>query len=463
MRISDEAGVRVTTADSDSGMAGVDEVDAGSESLADDEVIDFITDRPVRVKPNEDVRQDIARALFHEYGISVDDMARDFPVPIEIEGRRRGTRRADIAVFLPGSEHTLENLQRVVVCKPKPKPSRTVTKIRTHEQAQKDLAELELLLGTPQTPQARYGMWTNGLDFFFLYREATRFGMRFEPRADWPLDTATFSGSAATASRLRRGEVAALKTAFRRCHNYVHGNEGLPKDAAFWQFLYVIFTKIYDERQHRLRGLERQFYVHASEPFNTEGRQAISSRIRALFAEVKREYPLFTPRDELSLSDRALAFVVGELASYDLWATDIDAKGIAYQELVGTNLRGDRGQYFTPRGAVELMVQILDPQEHETVFDPACGTGGFLRGTLRHLLRKWQDSEGTIGLPDTEAQLAAHQDRLEKYANEHLFGADFDPFLVRAASISVMLLTGAEGNVFHMDSLAFPDGHLPRG
>ena len=44
-----------------------------------------------------------------------------------------------------------------------------------------------------------------------------------------------------------------------------------------------------------------------------------------------------------------------------------------------TNLRGDRGQYFTPPGAVKLMVDILDPQEDEVVLDPACGTGGFLR------------------------------------------------------------------------------------
>ncbi len=54
-----------------------------------------------------------------------------------------------------------------------------------------------------------------------------------------------------------------------------------------------------------------------------------------------------------------------------------------------------------------------------------------------------------------------HQERLDKYAQEHLFGADFDPFLVRATSMSVMLLTGrASGNIYHMDSLAFPDGEL---
>ena len=34
-----------------------------------------------------------------------------------------------------------------------------------------------------------------------------------------------------------------LRTAFRRCHNFIHGNEGMPKDAAFWQFLYLISAK----------------------------------------------------------------------------------------------------------------------------------------------------------------------------------------------------------------------------
>ena len=87
---------------------------------------------------------------------------------------------------------------------------------------------------------------------------------------------------------------------------------------------------------------------------------------------------------------RALAFIVGEIAPYNLTGTDADVKGIAYQELVGDNLRGDRGQYFTPRAAVSLMVDILDPQETDTVLDPACGTGGFLRQTLRHLLEKWR-------------------------------------------------------------------------
>lgn len=430
-----------------------------TSTLAEDEAIDFITGQPVKLRGNEEVRQQVARALYGEYGIRVQDMERDFRIDVEVEGRK-SRRRADIAIFEPETEHTMANLRRVVVCKPMPKVGR-VTKLRTYAQAEKDLAELKTLLGTEATPQVHYGMWTNGVDFFFLEKETSRWSATFEPRASWPLaDESVQPDTVVSVGRLRRGEAGMLKTAFRRCHNYIHGNEGMPKDAAFWQFLYLLFAKMYDERESLRARRPPQFYVLPNEPFEDAGRHAIRRRIEALFAEVKRQYELFGPTDELTLSDRALAFIVGELASYDLTGTDADVKGIAYQELVGDNLRGDRGQYFTPPGAVKLMVDILDPQEDEVVLDPACGTGGFLRETLRHLLEKYRAQEQTTGFPDTREQLVEHQDKLQDYARDRLFGADFDRFLVRTASMSVMMLTGKPGNIYYMDSLAFPRGHL---
>ena len=65
------------------------------------------------------------------------------------------------------------------------------------------------------------------------------------------------------------------------------------------------------------------------------------------------------------------------------------------------------------------------------------------------------------GLPDTKEQLISTRTGCSEYARDHLFGADFDPFLVRTSSMSVMMLTGKPGNIFYMDSLAFPGGHLP--
>jgi type I restriction enzyme M protein len=43
------------------------------------------------------------------------------------------------------------------------------------------------------------------------------------------------------------------------------------------------------------------------------------------------------------------------------------------------------GEFYTPRPVVRLMVNILDPKEGETIYDPACGTGGMLLGAIRHI------------------------------------------------------------------------------
>ena len=103
------------------------------------------------------------------------------------------------------------------------------------------------------------------------------------------------------------------------------------------------------------------------------------------------------------------------------------------------------------------MVRILDPKENEKVLDPACGTGGFLVATLAHLLSRFR-SEYKRDLGDTTQDSIL--DRLRDYANKNLFGADFDPFLVRASTMNVLMAANTEGHIFHMDSFAFPRSHL---
>ncbi|MBX6383141.1 MAG: N-6 DNA methylase, partial [Microbispora sp.] len=351
------------------------------DALADDEDIDFITGKRIKLRGNEPVRQAVALALAYEYRIPVEDMERDYPIPVDVVGKRRATKKADIAIFEHGKPHTLDNLRRVVVCRPQPKLGRSVTKLRTFQQAAKDLEDLEELLGAEDTPKLRYGMWTNGVDQFFLYKSTSRFGATFEQLPYWPVADESdeeLSGARPSVGRFRLGEAGALKTAFRRCHNYIHGNEGMPKDAAFWQFLYLLFAKMHDEKVSRRNGTPPEFYALPREHNDEAGRKAIRERVLQLFDAVKKEYDVFSARDKITLSDRAIAFIVGELGSYNLSGTEADVKGLAYQELVGTNLRGDRGQYFTPRNAVEFMVDILDPQDDETVLAPCCGTGGFL-------------------------------------------------------------------------------------
>jgi type I restriction enzyme M protein len=426
-------------------------------------ITDYITEREVKDSPKERVRQRIIRALFHEYGFPTKSMESDFSIPVEVGGKRR-RKKVEIAIFDYDKEHILENLRRVVVCRPEPKNGKKgVTKLRDHQQAANDLEELKEFMTA--VPTCQYGLWTNSLDMFFLRKEITRFDTLFEPRADWPLaEESQGSRSVVSDARLRRADPEMLCMAFWRCHNFIHGNEGMPKDATFWQFLYLIFAKMHDERSE---GITRRFYAYLNEALTAEGQKAIRTRIEPLFEEVKQKYgpasdnPIFRGNEEITLSDRALGFLVAELSRFDFARTDIDTIGVAYQGLVGTNLRGDRGQYCTPRGTLSLIVEMLDPQEDERVLDPACGTGGFLRETLKHLLERLKQEEGTAGDPDSTQDLLSHQARLTRFARNNLFGADFDPFLVRASSMNLLMVANTTGNVFHMDSLAFPQGHLP--
>ncbi|HSP14487.1 MAG TPA: N-6 DNA methylase [Thermoanaerobaculia bacterium] len=430
------------------------ETQPDSDVLAEGRVLDFISGtKELKDTAKEQVRQRIARALFHEYGISVEDMEADFAV--SVQGRRR---RVDIAIFSPGQPHSSENLRRIVVCRPEPvQNKRGAVKMRDYTQAAKDLDEIKPFF--EEVESCEYGLWTNGLEFFFLKKKSTKFQIDAEPIGDWPAADESFgTRDVVSHARARRADPEMLRTAFRRCHNFIHGNEGMPKDAAFWQFLYLIFCKMHDERASRDR---RRFWAGPQEQFTDAGRKEIQKRIGPLFEEVKQEYKaIFRESDQITLSPRALAFMVSELAKYEFTRIDVDAKGAAYQEIVGTNLRGDRGQYFTPRGAIRLVVQILDPKEHERILDPACGTGGFLVAALAHMMNRFRDEADIRANAETSEEFESLHVRLRKFASNQLFGCDFDPFLIRASQMNMVMAGDGKGHLYHLNSLEFPDGHL---
>lgn len=434
----------------------VDEAGEAIATIEEGKILDYITGEPVNERPKEIVRQKTARALVHEFGIRPEDMEPDVWVPLEIGGKP--TRRLlEIAIWDPDDEHEVEKIKRVVVCKKEPSSNGT-TKIRTHAQAESDLRELKAYMAA--LPECKYGMWTNGIDLFYLKKTETRFDTKFEPIGDWPPAAESLElEDVHSRGRLRAADPDMLKTTFRRCHNFIHGNEGMQKEEAFWQFLYLIFAKMYDEEVHKREN--REFWAGPTERFSEEGRKKIRSRVEPLFEQAKSAYSdVFDGDERIKLSDRALAFMVSELSRYDFTRTNLDAKGAAYQEIVGSNLRGDKGQYFTPRGVVDMAVDMLNPKTDERLLDPACGTGGFLVSTLSHLLSKLRQERDINPHDESSEAFYEIKDILEEYAETNLFGMEFAPELVKATTMNIAMATGASGNVYHANSLDFPNGHL---
>ncbi len=64
----------------------------------------------------------------------------------------------------------------------------------------------------------------------------------------------------------------------------------------------------------------------------------------------------------------------------------------------------DGGQFFTPRQVIKAMVRVIDPKVDETVYDPGCGTGGFLAQSFEHI-------KGKLGNDATGEQLETIKQR----------------------------------------------------
>ncbi|WP_432139755.1 methylation-associated defense system DNA methyltransferase MAD2 [Streptomyces sp. bgisy154] len=440
---------------------------SAAPSVESAEAFDYITGSAlVRLNDGEKVRQWIGRVLAHQYGIHPADMESDFAISVVDEATgRTSRRRASIAVFEEGKPHEAGNIRRVVVTKPRPKAARASSRSRTGAESKERVDEVAALMRAAG-PQCTYGLWADGQDIHFIHRVTSSSQATYLPVPSWPRSDAP--GAVSSPDIARPGEATMLGFAFRRCFGYLHANEGLSRDAAFWQFLYVLFAKAHDERLVRDQRRAARFSIGANGPAEEEpGLSGVAARIGELFEEAKAfhaDQGLFGDQDRLTLGEGALAFIVSELAACSILSSSPDALGAAYQELAGDCLRGDHGQFFTPSSAVRLMVEILDPAENETVLDPSCGTGGFLSESLLYALHKWEASE------DTEVLTAREQTRLEissrlrlrEYARDRVFGADIDPALARAAAVGVMLLSDVAGNTFQMDSLGFPwEGSLP--
>ena len=418
-------------------------------------MLDYVSGRPIKETKKALVCQRVVRALIHEYGFSPEDMELDFSIG--------GRKKVGVAIFHHGKDHTIENLSRAVLCRQEPNVGKNAIRIRDFEQAAKDLDEIATIM--QEVKAIQYGLWTNGLEFFFVEKERSRFETKCNPIGDWPMAAESIGTKEVVSdAHTRVADNEMLKITFRRCHNYIHGNEGMPKDAAFWQFLYLIFCKMHDENLRGKQGKawRRRFWAGPKEQFEEQGRKEIRKRLEELFIEVKGQYKnIFRGNEEIALSNRALSFIVSELAKYDFTRTDVDAKGVAYQELVGVNLRGDRGQYFTPRGVVKLVIEILAPNRTETLLDPACGTGGFMVATLGYMMRQFRREQNIDYRSEDTAEFLSAHEQLREYAATKVYGADFDPFLIRAAQMNMVLAGDGSGHIYNMNSLEFPLGHLP--
>jgi type I restriction enzyme M protein len=122
--------------------------------------------------------------------------------------------------------------------------------------------------------------------------------------------------------------------------------------------------------------------------------------------------------------------------------------GDAFEYLLSVmGSQGDAGQFRTPRHIIDFVAACLNPQKHETVADPACGTAGFLLSAYKHILSQNTDKRlGDKLTPDQRKKLA-----------ENFVGYDISPDMVRLSLVNMYLHGFTTPKIFEYDTLSSED------
>lgn len=398
-------------------------------------ILDFIDGTTQRKDtPEERVRQEILKSLVREYGYKKDQIEVEYSIKF---GSNR--KAVDVAIWQPGQEHTQEGIYIIVECKDP----------KTKSHGKKDGVD-QMHSYASACMNSTYGMWTNGDELLTFRYVADKAGKRVpDPVPDLPHAGGEVPDDAPQFDQLRPAASDSLLYSFRRCHNYIAGNQGIQKSDSFLELLKIIFCKIQDERD----SPAPTFYITPTERQGAAGKKKCRKRIEKLFESVKQSYEsIFKADERIELTDDVLAYIVSQLQMYSLLESDVDVKGHAYETIVGSNLRGDKGQFFTPRNMCHMMTRMVDPAEDDIILDPAMGTCGFLVTAMNYVLEKISDSVEASGRSKTGKQEALAR-RKRDFLTRHIVGMDFNPILVRASKMNMVMDNGGTGQLFHANSL----------
>ena len=133
--------------------------------------------------------------------------------------------------------------------------------------------------------------------------------------------------------------------------------------------------------------------------------------------------------------------IVNRLSKLNLSIIETDVKGEAFEYFLkeSVSVGNDLGEYFTPRHIVKLMVALTDPKFGDKIYDPCCGTGGFLIEAYKNL---WSKCKHT-------------KENVEKLQEHTIYGRELTG-TARIAKMNMILAGDGHINIKQMDSLSKP-------
>lgn len=386
---------------------------------AEGRIIDYLDNEIRRPNtPEERIRQKMVQILHCEFGYPTSHIGIERAVNIG-----REVKRADIIVYNNATacaSNDQGNIRLIAECK-----------------APNVLDSDGQLNSYMSATSAQGGFWTNGNKIVF-YRKDLVSGAIISwiglPKHEQAWDSI---------GKYRKGDLIVpvdLKLAFRRCHNAIY-RTGIDSEDIALDMVRIILSKIEDESSAKD---ECDFHITPEEFNDVHAHDVACERVRKLFYAVRDRYKdVFSPTEEITASNSQLAVVISQLQQYSFMDSPHDVIGTAYETYVASHLKGERGQYFTNRLVVNMMVKMAAPTEKDIILDPACGSGGFILTAMNYIFDNIDNSNRTANAKEVLKRNVVHQ----------LFGVDISPKLVKIAKANMLLGKDGHGGIEHANSL----------
>jgi type I restriction enzyme M protein len=258
-----------------------------------------------------------------------------------------------------------------------------------------------------------------------------------------------------------------VRTTVKSIQDIMRQDVGVDGDAQrISQLTWLFFLKIMDDQDRELELIKDgyrspipkklQWSKWAADPEGMTGQALLDFVNDELFPGLKDLKPTGKTRDRGRVvrdvfedaynymkSGQLLRQVVNKINQVDF--NNLDERrhfGEFYEQLLNDlQSAGNAGEYYTPRAVTAFMVDRIDPHPGEILFDPACGTGGFLTCAIRHM-----EAKAYVRTPKQRETMQASLRAVEKKQLPHML------------CVTNMLLHGIEDPSFvrHDNTLARP-------
>lgn len=402
--------------------------------MTENKFYDYATGKEVKNNPEEKYRQLFEHILIDDLGYPKSHI--DIEVVLQ-RGSNRNAEEVDIVVY-NSDVHKQENAYIII-------------EIETPKKKY-DLQAFTYVTATT----APYCVWFAGLEKnsegpFYHYRNIAVDPTKFSIIPTLP----RYGETQETIGKYKKQDLKpakALKLLFNRIYYRLYGSGPIKREENIAvEVIKMLFCKIMDE----INPDELcEFRATPSELESEEGKKAIRKRIDGLYAQLLKDpdFGMMFKGESLEYNNDWIAYIVSELQGIALMheETNTDALGDAYELLLPSTLKGESGQFFTPREIVRFAMDVIAPtyKNNEVILDTACGSGGFLSIAIEKLRKQIEELYKGRGFSKDRLNLL-----LKDYADKYIFGCDIDPLLYRISKSYMAIVGDGKSNIFNFDSL----------